>query len=146
MKSLFKFATSTALIVWIFGCGKQNTTLSLKDRTTSCPLYFASENLCAEISWMKGPSADVNSSFDIIFWNKDTGSSSGPFTDPTAQVGAFLRMSCCGTLSFPKTDKVDSGRFLVSNIKFTPGNWEIYVQLKQGENVDKQFVKVQIDD
>lgn len=146
MKTITLLGLITSVAIWISGCGKEESRLQRTFQTSSCPLYFASENLCAEMTWVKGPSADVKSALTVAFWKKDAGSSSGPFVDPGSQVGAFLRMTCCGSISFPKVEKMEAGKFLVSEMGFTPGNWEVYVQLKQGENVEKQFVKVHIDD
>jgi len=111
-----------------------------------CPLYFPSEHLCGNIVWDKAPSADSKSEFIVSFWKKEEGSSSGPFVDPKGQVGVFLRMTCCGSVSFPAVKKVTEGEYAVTDASFSPGNWEVYVQLKQGEQVDKQFVKVHVDD
>lgn len=136
----------TVFCLWIAGCGSEDRARGFKNEATSCPLYFASENLCAEITWVKGPSADVKSAFVLVFWKRDTNTSKGPLSEPSAQVGVFLRMSCCGSISFPKVEKAGLGKFSVTEANFMPGNWEVYVQLKQGENLDKQFVKVQVDD
>ncbi|NBT57713.1 hypothetical protein EBT16_02900 [bacterium] len=146
MKVSVSFNIVLAAFFWVSGCGQKGEELGLKAETRSCPLYFPSENLCAEISWLKGPSADSPSQFAVFFWNKGTGSATGPLIDPISQVGAFLRMSCCGSISFPKIEKTSMGTYSVSEIRFTPGNWEVYIQLKNGEQVDKQFVKVQLDD
>ena len=146
MKHSFFLALTLSMIVLLPGCGRESWVDLLGERENACPLYFASENLCAEITWVKGPSSDTQSSLNLIFWNKDSGSSSGPLTEPVAQVGAFLRMTCCGSISFPKTTKVGPGFFTVSEINFTPGNLEVYIQLKQGEQVEKKSVKVQVDE
>jgi hypothetical protein len=55
-------------------------------------------------------------------------------------------MTCCGSVSFPKVNKLAEGKYAVTDASFAPGKWEVYVQLKQGEQVEKQFVKVQVDD
>lgn len=146
MKHSIFLALILSMTVLISGCGRENWVDLLGERENSCPLYFASENLCAEITWVNGPSSDSQSLFNLIFWNKDTGSSSGPLAEPVAEVGAFLRMTCCGTILFPKTTKSGPGFFMVSEINFTPGDWEVYIQLKQGDQVEKKFVKVKVDD
>jgi hypothetical protein len=146
MKKLIILALGFTVLLGLNGCGKEDLTSRAKIQRDSCPLYFASENLCAEIKWVKGPSADVKSEFTVAFWKKDESSSAGQLTEPKSQVGAFLRMTCCGSVSFPTVNKLAEGKYAVTDASFAPGKWEVYVQLKQGEQVEKQFVKVQVDD
>ncbi len=113
---------------------------------TACTLKFAQAGLCSEINWITGPTVDQESSFTVTFWNEKEASSKGSWVEPNAQVGAFIRMTCCGSVFFPKVNKVENGKYLVSNVKFTPGKWEVYVQLKKGDVVEKQFVTVNLDD
>jgi hypothetical protein len=146
MKKLLMVGLGLTVLLGLTACGKEALTSRAKIQRDSCPLYFASENLCAEIRWVKGPSADVKSEFTVAFWKKDESSSTGSLTEPQGQVGAFLRMTCCGSVSFPKVNKLAEGKYAVTDASFAPGKWEVYVQLKQGEQVEKQFVKVQVDD
>lgn len=146
MKKLIGVGLGLSLLVGLASCGKEVPTSSVRFQRDSCPLYFVSENLCAEIRWVKGPSADVKSEFTVVFWKKEESPSTGSVTEPQGQVGAFLRMTCCGSVSFPKVNKLAEGQYAVTDASFAPGKWEVYVQLKQGEQVDKQFVKVQVDD
>jgi len=157
MKSLFTVIVPLALALLLSACGKE-TPLSgspaINPATqgggaataNACPLYFPSEDLCAEISWVVGPSADAESSFNVSFWKKSTGSAAGPLTEPTSQVGSYIRMTCCGSISFPKVNKVSDGKYSVTKVRFVPGSWEVYVQLKNGEKVEKQFVPVKLDE
>lgn len=110
----------------------------------ACPLSFASEGLCAQITWTTGPSADEESAFEVVFWKKEGGAATGPFVEPKAQVGSYIRMTCCGSISFPKVNKIADGKYAVSKVRFVPGSWEVYVQLKQGAAVEKQFVPVKL--
>jgi len=142
------------------GCGKQSDTSTEPAKkpggpgtqsggataTGACPLFFASEGLCAQIVWTAGPSADGDSSFDVSFWKKDTGTSTGPFTEPSSQVGSYIRMTCCGSISFPKVNKIADGKYGVTKVRFVPGEWEVYVQLKNGAAIEKQFVPVKLND
>ncbi|NBX76919.1 MAG: hypothetical protein EBQ92_10230 [Proteobacteria bacterium] len=146
MKKLIILALGFTVLLGLNGCGKEELTSRSKTPLNTCPLYFASENLCGEISWVKGPSADVKSEFTVAFWKKAESSPSGQLTEPKGQVGAFLRMTCCGSVSFPQVKKLSEGKYAVTEASFTPGKWEVYVQLKQGDQVDKQLVKVQVDD
>jgi hypothetical protein len=111
----------------------------------SCPLTFAQNGLCADLQWTQGPTVDSESVFQVSFWALENGSPS-KLTEPTGEVGAFIRMTCCGSVFFPKVTKVSEGKYLVSNVKFTPGKWEVYVQLKNGNAVEKQFVPVNLDE
>jgi hypothetical protein len=112
----------------------------------TCSLYFPSEDLCAQISWVSGPSADLESAFDVSFWKKTGGSASGPFTEPTGQVGSYIRMTCCGSVFVSSVAKKNEGQYSVTKVRFVPGSWEVFVQLKKGESVEKQFTPVKLDD
>jgi hypothetical protein len=112
----------------------------------SCPLSFPNAGLCGQIQWVVGPTADEASSFKLTFWNKDTGSAAGPFTEPSAQVGSYIRMTCCGSISFPTVNKVSDGNYTVSKVRFVPGSWEVFVQLKNGTAIEKQFIPVKLDE
>jgi hypothetical protein len=145
--------TSLLMAILLVSCGKETVTqrTSLTRRgvvslTASCPLKFSQAGLCANIQWVNGPSADQESSFQVTFWNAGNGSAQGPWVDPSAQVGAFIRMTCCGSVFFPKVTKVETGKYLVSGVKFTPGKWQVYVQLKNGNNTEKQFILVNLDE
>lgn len=157
MKRYLNIFSAMAFAVVIAGCGKQTESAPqpIKDQGTqgggaavanACPLYFPTEGLCAQIAWTVGPTADAESSFDVSFWKKDTGSSTGPFTEPTAQVGSYIRMTCCGSISFPKVNKTADGKYSVTKVRFVPGSWEVFVQLKNGEKIEKQFVPVKLDE
>jgi len=138
----------------IAGCGKEIETLKTisnrpqfaRSAHSGCPLKFSSSGLCSDIHWTEGPTVDKDSSFIITFWSEKDGSSTGPWVEPSAQVGAFIRMTCCGSVFFPKVTKVEPGKYSVTNVKFTPGKWEVYVQLKSGDVVEKQFLTIQLDD
>ena len=153
MKFLNTLLTGLILAVFIVGCGKEPKpafSLNKIQRSvvaqSSCPLKFSQGGLCAEIHWMSGPSADKESSFFVTFWDPNTGSSQGPWVEPQAQVSSFIRMTCCGSVFFPTLSKAEQGKYLVSKVKFTPGKWEVYVQLKNGSGVEKQFISVNLDD
>lgn len=153
MKTKFFPLTALALSFLILSCGtkeKAPATRKLRYRTAatglnSCPLKFAQSGLCANLQWTQGPTVDGESAFEVSFWASGNGSSS-KLTEPTGQVGAFIRMTCCGSVFFPKVTKVSEGKYLVSNVKFTPGKWEVYIQLKNGNAVEKQFVSVNLDE
>jgi len=152
-----KLANSTlivfSLLLALWGCGKNEEkpiARKFRYRTSSllqrdCTLKFPQNGLCSEIKWISGPSADSASSFEVTFWNIKN-ENANPLIEPAAQVGAFIRMSCCGSLFFPKVSKLETGKYLVSDVKFTPGKWEVYVQLKNNNLTEKQFLNVNLDD
>jgi hypothetical protein len=153
MKSQITFIAVILITTLIASCGHQSKKTTLKVRNANaiseratCPLKFSQAGLCADIQWVNGPTVDQNSSFEVTFWNQNSGSEKGPWVEPSAQVGAFIRMTCCGSVFFPKVSKIEDGRYLVSDVKFTPGKWEVYVQLKNGNSVEKQFITVKLDD
>ena len=55
-------------------------------------------------------------------------------------------MTCCGSISFPKVEKISDGKYSVTKVRFIPGSWEVYVQLKNGDAVEKQFIPVKLDE
>jgi hypothetical protein len=153
MKPQIKLFAVIFLTSLILGCGREVKRITPKIRNTaaisersSCPLKFSQNGLCGEIHWVTGPTVDQSSSFEVTFWNQNSGSEKGPWVEPSAQVGAFIRMTCCGSVFFPKISKIENGKYLASDVKFTPGKWEVYVQLKNGNTVEKQFITVNLDD
>lgn len=117
------------------GCGQtpQSETKSLIQ--TTCPFEFPQFKECAQIFWTHGPTADGESSFELEF-----------STEPTAQVGVFLRMTCCGTIKVPSIQKLSSTRYRVTGIQFMPGTWEVYVQLQTGSLTEKSKITVSLND
>lgn len=153
MKRIYSQSFIAFALTLIVGCGTEQSATphmlsgrAAKIAKTTCPLKFANLGLCSEINWTMGPSVDQESSFVVTFWSEKMGSSSGPWVEPSAQVGAFIRMTCCGSVFFPKVSKTENGKYLVSNMKFTPGKWEVYVQLKNGDVTEKQFITLNLND
>lgn len=110
-----------------------------------CPLSFPKAGLCAEIKWTVGPTADEDSEFELRFWDKKTGSRSGPYADPTAEVGSYNRMTCCGSVTVSKVKKNAVGEYLVHRVRFLSGKWEVFVQLKSGDEIEKDFQLVELE-
>lgn len=111
-----------------------------------CPLYFPSQNLCASLHWLKGPSADEESAFELKFWNKEEGSSEGPYEDPLGTLGSFSRMTCCGSISFLPLTRMAPGHYQAQQIIFVPGTFEVFIQIKNEGLTEQQGVRVEIDD
>lgn len=153
MKSTLNLTLIFSALFILIGCGAKNSPNSLRTQssrtsalaTRTCHLKFSQASLCGEINWTQGPTVDGESAFEVSFSNLD-GGSSDKLVEPSAQVGAFIRMTCCGSVFFPKVSKITDGKYQVSQVKFTPGKWEVYVQLKNGNTVEKQFINLNLDE
>jgi hypothetical protein len=108
--------------------------------TSSCPLEFPKEGLCASVTWDKEPEVMVTTSFKLKFWNKKMATASGPFVSPTLKVVFLPWMPEHGhsTREKPKLEQETSlgspvpGSYKVSNIKYNmDGQWENHLQLKK---------------
>jgi hypothetical protein len=136
-----KFLLLASLLL-VSSCGKPALRNTRLVQTDQCPIPFEKSGLCAKINWKSGPSADAESAFELEFWNQDN---SKPQPDVSNRLAIFLRMTCCGTIQVPKTNLLETNRFLVNQIRFAPGNWEIHVQLK-GTQLEDSVVLVSLDD
>lgn len=139
-----------AVAITLAGCGNEKGVtgdpitpprVEQTNPENTCPLSFASEGLCAKITWLTGPSTETDSKFEITFWKKDT---TAPFVEPKGQVGSFLRMTCCGSVFPLKAVKAADGKY-TAEATLAPGSWELFVQLKQGDQVDKQFIPLTLE-
>jgi hypothetical protein len=131
------------LLFFVTACGTEKLKIETnKNRTFECPMLFEKNNLCARMDWKQGPSADSESSFELHFWNKEGGKKA---EDLMPRLSVFLRMTCCGTVKVPKTTALSPDRYLINQIPFTPGKWEVHVQLK-GEKAEESVVLVSLDD
>lgn len=142
MKRVAFFLALSSIII-LSGCGKEIRGTGTAG-STSCPMVFPKAGLCAKIDWIAGPTVGSDSTYQITFWQKEGGAETSPFIPPTAEVGSLLRMTCCGSVHFPTVKKSSTGKFTVTEAKFMTGNWEVYVQLKHGGDVEKQFVNVSL--
>lgn len=112
----------------------------------SCPLFFQSQNLCADLIWTQGPSADEESAFVVRFWDKDTGSSEGPYQTPRGSLGSFSRMTCCGSITFIPLTQIALGEYQASKVIFVPGSFEVFLQIKNQDIKEQQSVRIEIDE
>jgi hypothetical protein len=142
------------LITALSGCGKEQSQLASETPTVSpppttqsniaqCEFAFPNAGLCASLAWQKGPSADENSSLVIKFWNPSSADKAGPFSDPALEVKSFIQMQCCGSIFVPTVTKQSEGVYLVSDIRFLPGEWKLFVQL--GNETDAEKVSLDVD-
>jgi hypothetical protein len=111
-----------------------------QSQATECPLQFTQSSLCASLDWVQGPQSPNESEFTLKFWNKDSGTKSGPFVDPTQTLSVVLWMPSMGHGSSPVTiEKIEDGVYRVRRVYFImPGDWEIRTFLKDGATVIDQ--------
>ncbi len=116
-----------------------------------CPLEFKTKNLCASLTWTKEPNLGEYGEFLIKFWEKDGGSSNGPYISPAEIVSSRLWMSSMGHGSSPITvevlkDEAGSsmpGHYRASQVFFVMGGaWEIWIELTSGSTkVDAAMIE-----
>ena len=133
MKGILFSIIST--VVLLSGCGQTPQSETKSFIQTTCPFEFPQLKECAQIFWTQGPTADGESAFELEF-----------STEPIAQVGVFLRMTCCGTVKVPSIQKISSTRYRVTGIQFVPGTWEVFVQLQAGSLTEKSKISVNLND
>ncbi|NBV50782.1 hypothetical protein EBR78_06145 [bacterium] len=133
MKRFLFLMVSTAVL--LSGCGQNPQSETKSFIQTTCPFEFPQLKECAQIFWTQGPTADGESSFELEF-----------SAEPVAQVGVFLRMTCCGTIKVPSIQKLNSTRYRVTGIQFVPGTWEVYVQLQAGSLTEKSKITLSLND
>lgn len=119
---------------------------SAEDSTTGCSLLFPTTNLCVRWKWDVMPGEDPGQG-TLYFWDKQNGTSKGPYTHPSEEVFVKLWMPSMGHGSAPvqispETDSngnVVPGVFKAKNVYFVmPGMWEVWIQLRRDKNVVNQ--------
>ena len=98
-----------------------------------CALHFAKAGLCGTLVWNKAANDSVTGELGLSFVRED----SLLVVDPAATPFVYLWMPSMGHGSSPiKTTRTDVGTFNSSGVFFVmPGNWDIHVQLKSGNQV-----------
>ncbi|MNJ94871.1 hypothetical protein D3C87_125740 [compost metagenome] len=118
--------------------------LTADDITPSTNIHLLEkQNLYFDLKWVQGPQTPDVSEFILHFWQKDISSSSGPFVDPVGDLSVVLWMPSMGHGSAPvKIEKLEPGVYRVHSVYFImPGDWEIQVYLKNGNQIlDQKFV------
>jgi hypothetical protein len=136
------------LLAVLVACGRStapgDSAAAKPQSSATCPFRFDSEGLCGEITWTVGPTSEKNSAFTLTFWDRVAGPEAG-LVDPKSDVTSFIRMTCCGSVSANQVKHTVQGTYEVTNVRFLPGDWEVYVQLKKGTAVEKQFSKVTVE-
>jgi hypothetical protein len=141
-----KFAFVIALIMSLsqFACARANyqdqTPLAkeAKPGTTTCPLYFKTEDLCANYVWVAKPTEDAVGSFNLSFWKRADSSAA----DPALALKVLLWMPEMGHGSSPvKLTKQAIGQYLVDGVFFSMrGDWQIRFQLKNAQAVIEEQI------
>jgi hypothetical protein len=98
------------------------------DADGDCAVYFAIQNLCAQLSWVQEPTRDLEGSMHLVF-NREPNA---------ASVGVKLWMPEMGhgsqkvVVKHTQRNEVDvDGEFDATEVFFVmPGKWEVIVQLK----------------
>jgi hypothetical protein len=119
----------------------------IHENDPGCPIEFPKSGLCATWSWEKLPNSQDYGTATLRFWVKNQGTAAGPYVTPGQTVFVKLWMPSMGHGSSPVTTspKLDSsgdkvpGIFESTGIFFVmPGAWEIWIQLKNGTEIDDQ--------
>ena len=108
----------------------------------ACPLELPASGLCASLTWNTALSSDAENSATLRFWDKATGSASGPYRDADGEVAMMLWMPAMGHGSSPiKISPLGDGVYSASQIYFImPGSWEVRVQIKKNHQLFEQAV------
>ena len=153
-----KLGRIAVLIAFIFlGCARSPSAGAVSEEAVEsakalapkieCPLAFPTYGLCASFTWDKPATEEETGEGTVRFWSATEGSSSGPFVNPPLTVGVKLWMASMGHGSTPVkvTPATESsgaeitGVFKAREIYFSmPGDWEVWVQLKTGKQVNEQ--------
>lgn len=130
--------------VFLGGCGTELpsalTSRQFAPAPVRCEIPILKHNLCAAIAWEVGPVAGGVSSFTVQF----TDASTGAAVVPPGQFASFARMTCCGSLAFSKAEDLGNGKFRVSDYKFRPGQWDVFLQIKVGDDVQRASTRIRL--
>lgn len=140
----FVFAFVALMSLSQFACAQPNyqdaqpLAKESKPGTDACPLYFKTEDLCANYAWIAKPTEDDMGSFRLNFWKR---ADSQP-ADPTLTLKVILWMPDMGHGSSPvKLTKQAVGQYLVENVFFSMrGDWQIRFQLRNAQAVTEEQV------
>lgn len=103
----------------------------------NCPLSYPNEGLCAKIEWLAGPRLrNIEDTCLIKFWDKNNGTSDGPFVDPghEVEVEPWMKndMMDHGTSPVTVTEQ-ETGVYKATRIWFLmTGLWQFRVKLMDG--------------
>jgi len=114
-----------------------------------CPMYFETENLCASLEWTNGPAYNVESGFEVAFWEK--GDHSHTLVSPSADVSfrPWMIMANGHAHGGPAMtwQEVELGLFEINDARFIGGMngyWQVLVKVGNEELAHK--VEISTDD
>ncbi|MEZ4752393.1 MAG: hypothetical protein R3B54_17700 [Bdellovibrionota bacterium] len=139
MKQLVSLLVWTVLVV---GCGER-VGEAPQPGSNACPFSFSHRGLCADIKWDVGPTSSERSAFSVKFWDAKDGNKVPARVD--GKVTAFIRMTCCGTVADGVVSEKADGEYEVTGLRFMPGEWDVFVQIKHGDEVEKSARRLQVD-
>ena len=133
----------------IFSCAKspslelqpQNEKADAAQKQTgSCGLFFEVARLCLELIWDKIPTETEQGSFIIKYFVQEK---PAKFIDPRQETAVVLAMANEEhEAPSVKITKVKEGEYNVENVFFDRnGEWQIRIQLKNGNKVVDQVIK-----
>jgi hypothetical protein len=139
------FGKFSAILICFFGalaCAKSNykdTTGLTSEQKLSSGCSQALE-ACTQITWQTMPTETATGSFQLEFFSSVNPSER---MDITGDVKVVLWMPSMGHGSSPVTvEKISSGVYKVDRVFFVmPGEWEIRIQIKNGNNVSDEIVQ-----
>ena len=109
-----------------------------KPGTAACPLFFKTQDICANYDWIAKPTEDDMGKFTLKFWNR---ADSAP-VNPALTVKVILWMPDMGHGSSPiKLTNQAAGEYLAENVFFSMrGEWQIRFQLKNAQAVVEEQI------
>jgi hypothetical protein len=140
----FVFALVTLLSLTQVACAQPNyrdakpLQKDAKPGSATCPLYFTTEDLCANYDWIAKPTEDETGSFLLKFWSR----ADGRPADPQLTLKVVIWMPDMGHGSSPVTiAKKAVGEYLVDRVFFSMrGDWQIRFQLKNAQAVTEEQI------
>ncbi|MCB0416773.1 MAG: hypothetical protein KDD39_03930 [Bdellovibrionales bacterium] len=142
MKSLVGFLALSFLVV---SCGDRATEAG-QPAANACPagsFGFSERGFCADVNWVVGPTSTKRSAFSLKFWDAKDSSKVPARVDGV--VTAFIRMTCCGTVAEGVVAEKAPGEYEVTGLRFMPGEWDVFVQIKSGDQVEKSSRRLQVE-
>lgn len=139
------FGKLTAILICFFGavaCAKSNykDSAALSTEQKLAPGCSQALEACTHITWETLPTETATGSFQLEFFSSLNPSER---MDIAGEVKVVLWMPAMGHGSSPVTvEKVSSGVYKVDRVFFVmPGDWEIRIQVKNGNNVSDEIVQ-----
>jgi hypothetical protein len=145
--SFFLFACDSPILN--HSNAEDSARLPLIGSLESCPLRFEKQSLCASWTWDRIPTTSEFGTAQLRFWSIRDGSENGPFIDPGHSIEIKPWMPSMGHGTPVKASVIqakDSGGQIVPGVfeatqisVFMKGKWEIWVQLKNGNEILEQM-------